>query len=162
LGRVILFAVLLLSGCAGSLDSEQLRLCRLVLPALHPDGTTLREVRAVPAALGKRGVRIDYLAREPGDATMRRHFLACGFAGTTFDRDRLDREAVETDAGLFGDARLLYLKRFWLPFAESEAPPAAANVPDVPANVAYALQQLLSAAVLAAVYALLATAYSLI
>jgi branched-subunit amino acid ABC-type transport system permease component len=161
LGRLILFAALLLSGCAGSLDSEQLRLCRLVLPALHPDGTTFHELRVAPGTLGKSGVRIDYTADEPGAAS-RVHFAACGFAGATFDADRSDLVAVETDEGLMGEARLLYLKRFWLPVAEREAPLASSNVPQIPESAAYALQQFLSAFALAAVYALLATAYSLI
>ena len=91
------------------------------------------------------------------------HFAACGFGGTTFERDRLDLVAVETDEGALGEARLLYLKRFWLREAEREvvAPPAP-EVPQLPAAAAYALQQLVNALALAAVYALLATAYSLI
>ena len=107
-------------------------------------------------------MRIDYAAREPGAAS-KAHFAACGFGGTTFERDRLDLVAVETDEGALGEARLLYLKRFWLSEAEREgvAPPAP-EVPQIPAAAAYALQQLVNALALAAVYALLATAYSLI
>ena len=71
--------------------------------------------------------------------------------------------AVETDEGALGEARLLYLKRFWLRDAEREvAPSPAPEVPQLPAAAAYALQQLVNAIALAAVYALLATAYSLI
>ena len=143
-------------------DSEQLRLCRLILPVLHPEGTDIREIRVGPASVGRSGVRIDYSAREPGAAS-KAHFAACGFGGTTFERDRLDLVAVETDEGALGEARLLYLKRFWLSEAEREgvAPPAP-EVPQLPAAAAYALQQLVNALALAAVYALLATAYSLI
>ena len=160
--RLILFAALLVAGCAGPIDSEQLRLCRLVPPALHAQGTSLREIRVAPMALGRSGIRIDYAAREPG-AVERVHFAACGFAGATFERERLDLIAVETESGLLGEARLLYLKRFWLPAAESEAPPAQLGaLPQIPPGAAYALQQLLNALALAAVYALLATAYSLI
>ena len=69
---------------------------------------------------------IDYSAREPG-AARRVHFVTCGFGGTTFERERLDLVAVETDEGNLGAARLLYLKRFWLSKAEREgavtAPP---------------------------------------
>jgi branched-subunit amino acid ABC-type transport system permease component len=154
--------MLLVAGCGRSVDSEQLRLCRLVLPALHAEGTSLREIRVSPVALGKAGVRIDYAAREPGAQNVV-HFVACGFAGTTFERERLDLEVVETDTGLLGEARLVYLKRFWLPAAEGEAsrsPPD--RLPQIPASAAYALQQFVNALALAAVYALLATAYSLI
>ena len=85
----LIFVALLLAGCGRSVDSEQVRLCRLVLPALHPEGTVLREIRVTPVALGKSGVRIDYAAREPrGQSVL--HYAACGFAGTTFERERLE------------------------------------------------------------------------
>jgi branched-subunit amino acid ABC-type transport system permease component len=107
-------------------------------------------------------VRIDYAAREAGAAS-RTHFAICGFAGTTFERARLDLEAVETDTGLLGEARLIYLKRFWLPSAEREAPPVGVEgLLQIPASAAYALQQVFNALALAGIYALLATAYSLI
>ena len=154
---------LLLFGCGRVTDSEQLRLCRLVPPVLHADGTEIRELRVGPAALGRSGLRIDYAAREPGAAS-KAHFVACGFSGTTFERGRLDLVTVETDEGPLGEARLLYLKRFWLSEAEREGaarlPPE--KLPELSSTAAYALQQLVNAVALAAVYALLATAYSLI
>ena len=73
--------------------------------------------------------------------------------------------AVETDEGLLGEARLLYLKRFCLPDAEREAPRRrhrCKGCRKFPPAAAYAVQQLVNAVALAAVYALLATAYSLI
>jgi branched-subunit amino acid ABC-type transport system permease component len=164
--RWLRFAVLLLplavTGCGRATDSEQLRLCRLVPAVLHPDGTAIREIRVAPAPLGRSGVRIDYAAREPGTPS-RVHFVVCAFGGTTFERDRLDLVAVETGEGLAGEARLLYLKRF-LAQAEREGgePLSRQGLPQLPAAAAYALQQLVNAIALAAVYALLATAYSLI
>src|SRR5947207_11985996 len=164
--RWLRFAVLLLpvlvAGCGRVTDSEQLRLCRLLPAMQHPAGTEVREIRAAPAPLGRSGLRIDYAAREPGSAN-RAHFVTCGFGGSTFERDRLDLVAAETDEGVLGEARLLYLKRF-LAEAEREggaAPPPQA-LPQLSTTVAYALQQLVNAIALAAVYALLATAYSLI
>src|SRR5947207_14910911 len=165
--RWLRFAVLLLpvlvAGCGRVTDSEQLRLCRLLPAVLHPAGSEVREIRAAPAPLGRSGLRIDYAAREPGSAN-RAHFVACGFGGSTFERDRLDLVAVETDEGVLGEARLLYLKRFWLTEAEREGakPPTPQTLLEFPAAAAYALQQLVNALALAAVYALLATAYSLI
>jgi branched-chain amino acid transport system permease protein len=163
--RLLRFALLLplaLAACGRVTDSEQLRLCRLIPPVLHLEGTEIREIRVGPASVGRAGVRIDYAAREPGAAS-KAHFAACGFGGTTFERDRLDLVAVETDEGALGEARLLYLKRFWLREAEREVvTPPAPEVPQLPAAAAYALQQLVNALALAAVYALLATAYSLI
>ena len=158
----MLLLLLFAPGCGRVTDSEQLRVCRLILPVLHADGTETRDIRAAPAALWRSGVRIDYTAQEPGAAS-RAHFVTCGFGGTTLERDRLDLLAVETDAGPLGEARLLYLKRFWLAEAEREvsAPPSH-DLPQLPAAAAYAMQQLVNAIALAAVYALLATAYSLI
>jgi branched-subunit amino acid ABC-type transport system permease component len=161
---VILLLLLPFSGCLGSVDGEQLRVCRQVIPALHPDGTSWREINVAPAALGRQGVRIDYDAREPGESERRRH-VTCGFGGSVFTSSRLDLVALDTDEGPLGEARLTYLKRFWLGTAASaaatpsEAPPA---VPEVSLTAAYALQQFLNAVALAASYALLATAYSLI
>ena len=122
------FAVLLLplfsAGCGPVIDSEQLRLCRLILPALHPGGTEIREIRVVPFAIARSGVRIHYAAREPGGAS-RVHFVTCGFGGTTFERDRLDLVAVTADERALGEAQLLYLRRFYL--AEARAGGAAAR-----------------------------------
>jgi branched-chain amino acid transport system permease protein len=158
----ILLLLLPLSGCVSSIDNEQLRVCRRVLPALHPDGTLLHEIGAAPAALGAQGVRIDYDAREPGKPA-RRRYATCGFGGSVFTGRRLDLVALDTDAGPLGEARLTYLNRFWLGGpAGAAAPTEAPSVPEVPMAAAYALQQLLNAVALAASYALLATAYSLI
>src|SRR5688572_24120515 len=154
----VLLLPLLVAGCGRVTDSEQLRLCRLVPPVLHPGGTVIREIRAAPDALGRSGVRGGFTAREPGAAT-RVRFVTCGFGGTTFERDRLDLVAVETHEGALGEARLLYLKRF-LAQAEREGadtPSARQDLAQFPAAAAYALQQLVNAIALAAVYALLAT-----
>ncbi len=159
---VILMGPLVLAACGRVTDSEQLRLCRLLPAVAHPEGTEIREIRIAPAPLGRSGLRIDYSARETGRAKQA-HFVTCGFGGTTFERDRLDLVAVETDGGPLGEARLLYLKRF---LAEAEREGAAApppqELPQLAPAAAYALQQLVNAIALAAVYALLATAYSLI
>jgi branched-subunit amino acid ABC-type transport system permease component len=152
-----------LSGCLGSVDSEQVRVCRQVLPALHPDGTDLREIAVAPAALGRQGVRIDYDAREPGEPT-RRRFATCGFGGSVFSSRRFDLVAVDTDTGPLGEARLTYLNRFWLggPAGAAATSSEAPSVGEMPLATAYALQQFINALALAASYALLATAYSLI
>lgn len=166
--RVAAFAVLLvlagLAACVAPVDTEQLRVCRLVLPALHPERTELRETGYAGAALGRQGVRIDYAARELGAAPRARH-ATCGFGGSVFGGNRLDLVAVETDDGPLGEARLTYLNRFWLSafaVAASERVEASPSVPEIPLSLAYAAQQLVNAVALAAIYALLATAYSLI
>ena len=155
----ILLTALLVAACGRVTDSEQLRLCRALLPVLHAEGAAFREIRVAPAALGKSGVQIDYAAREAG--AERPHNLACGFGGTTFERDRLDLVAVEQDGRAIGEGRLTFLRRFLAEAGASETAPAA-RTPGLSAAAAYALQQLINALALAAVYALLATAYSLI
>jgi branched-chain amino acid transport system permease protein len=159
---VILLAPLL-GNCGNPIDSEQLRVCRDVIPAVNPAGTEIRQMRYGPSALGQQGVRIDYVARVPGEASSVR-YVACGFAGRTFSADRLDLVAVQTDSGPLGEGRLYYLKRFWLGSPESagETGGDIPAVPVLPASIAYVAQQFVNAIALSAVYALLATAYSLI
>src|SRR5262249_20769183 len=94
----VLLLGLLAAGCGRVMDSEQLRLCRTIIPVLNADGAEIRELRVAPAALGRSGVRIDYAARE-ASAPRRIHFVACGFGGASFERDRLDLTVVETEAG---------------------------------------------------------------
>jgi branched-chain amino acid transport system permease protein len=150
----------LLAGCGTAIDSEQLRLCRDVIPALNPDGAEIREQRY---AAGLPGIRIDYAARAP-DGPSRVRYVRCIFGGETFSAARLDLVAVETDSGFLGDARLYFLKRFWLgrsPDAGAE-PAIPPTVPVLPPSLAYVAQQFINAIALCAVYALLATAYSLI
>jgi branched-subunit amino acid ABC-type transport system permease component len=114
-------------------------------------------------------VRIDYAAREPGQESgkesreaRRSYGLTCGFGGTTFERDRLDLVAVEIDGKPIGEGRLTFLRRFLAEAGPSETTPSPQHSPELSAAAAYALQQLINALALAAVYALLATAYSLI
>ncbi len=89
------------------------------------------------------------------------HFVTCEFSGGRYDEGRLDLASVQIDAAPLGEARLLYLKRFWLAPGERTEdwlPP----VPQINRSIAYAAQQTISAIALAAIYGLLATAYSLI
>ena len=74
----VMLSLLPLAACLGSVDSEQVRVCRLVLPALNPEGTALREIGYAAAALGRQGVRIDYEAREPGEGPRRRYATCRG------------------------------------------------------------------------------------
>jgi branched-chain amino acid transport system permease protein len=157
----VLLLVLLAAGCARVTDSEQVRLCRMILPVLHAEGAEIREIRVAAAPLGRSGARIDYAVRE-GDAARRVHALTCGFGGTTFEADRFNLVAAQTDAGPIGEVRLTFLKRFLAEAGRDVEPTAVPQAMQVPAAAAYALQQLVNAMALAAVYALLATAYSLI
>jgi branched-chain amino acid transport system permease protein len=165
---LLLLLLPLLAGCAGVIDSEQLRLCRSLLPALNPGATGFREIRVGPAALGDQGVEIDYAASasEPG-AAARVQRLACGFGGSAFAGRRLELVAVATERGPLGPAQLTMLKRYWLaapgiPEAPAGEAGAQAGLPQLPTALAYGAQQLVNATSLAAIYALLASAYALI
>jgi branched-chain amino acid transport system permease protein len=163
--RIILLLALLVplaSGCSTWIDREQLDLCRRILPALHPDRTELREIRFATAAAGdRRGIRIDYAVQEPGAEQRIRH-ATCLF-GSPERGERLDLAALDTDRGALGEARLLFLKRFWLGRSDITTDPAPMpEVTEIRRSVAYAVQQGLNGIVLATIYGLLATAYSLI
>jgi branched-subunit amino acid ABC-type transport system permease component len=158
LALILAVVALALCGCAGRLDSEQALICDAVVTAVHPEGTHISGKRP-RAAPGVNGVRIDYLAREPEGAA-RPHSVTCVFAGTAFDSGRRDLTAVEIDGVPLGEARLLYLKRFGL--TDVAADLRASALPQLSLPVAYAMQQLINGLAIAAIYALLATAYSLI
>src|SRR5205085_2621068 len=83
-----------------------------------------------------------------------------------FHGKRLGLVALATDRGRLGEARLTYLNRFWLSAfavaAQDAITIAPARVFEVPLAFAYAAQQFVNAVALAAIYGLLATAYSLI
>lgn len=160
---LIALAALSLTACGPSVDSEQLRLCRQVIPALNADGSEIREIRYAPAGIAQEGVRIDYVVRAPGEPDRVRR-LDCGFAGRTFSGERLDLVAVQTEDGALGEAQLYYLKRFWLgsPDSARSSESREPSVPVLPGSLAYVMQLIINATALSAVYALLATAYSLI
>ena len=80
LGAGLIGLCLMLAGCATTIEPDHLRICRDVLPALHPEGTALRETRQMPVEGVPFAVRIDYLAREPGRSQQVR-YLVCQFAG---------------------------------------------------------------------------------
>ena len=116
----ILLIALLAAGCGRVTDSEQLRLCRLILPVLHAEGTEIRGNPRLRRAAGPACASTTrHASRAPRGA---RTSLACGFGGATFERDRLDLVAVETDGGRSGEARLLFLKRYLAEAGREVAP----------------------------------------
>jgi branched-subunit amino acid ABC-type transport system permease component len=157
-----------LAGCAGPTDPDQLRICRFVLEALHPDGTVLRETGRSTGAMDAPGVRqslvLDYEALEPA-AAWRRHRVECGFAGQGFERRRIVLAAVTLDGVPLREARFFYLVHWWLPAVTGDPPtgrPDLSALPELSLTTAYTIQQTINALTLSAIYALLATAYSLI
>ena len=129
------------------------------------DGTALR-VRSQSLVGSPPGepsrLRIEFDAdRRPAGQT----WVVCGFA--TAPGAPPDLVSLDTPDGSLSEPRLFALNRFWLTTEEAaNADPMraerAGRLPSVPMPLAYALQQLLSALPNAAIYSVLAAAYSLV
>lgn len=153
-----------LAGCSGWPDAHDARICRLLTPALNPQGSSI-DVRSAAELPEGRGVAVRYLVHAP-DAAPRHRTLVCRFSREDFGPgDRL----VEawSDGQQLGEVRLALLKRFWLESQDAvSADPAPylllGSVPEVPSALALALQHVLSALPLIAIYAMMAPAYALV
>lgn len=163
--RAILLFVLAacLNACVSSIDAEQARLCRLVIPALNPDGGRVIVEKTRPDERPN-AIRIDYSVVRDNGENRQRH-VRCLFGGTGLEQSKSDLIAIATERGPMADASFYFLKRFWLG-AKDEPPTDPGEperpVPEMSASGAYVLQQFLVALPMAAVYALLASAYALI
>jgi len=156
---VLIAALASLGGCAG-LDAGQARLCRAVIPALNGTALAIEVVRTAPLPAAQ-GVRVDY--RVQSAAGQRDRFLECRFVGGSAGGQLA---AVRTEEGPISDLRLYMLKRFWLgtegALADPEPVSRAAEAPVLPRGLAIALQHVIFALPPIAIYALLASAYSLL
>ncbi|WP_069876996.1 branched-chain amino acid ABC transporter permease [Bosea sp. BIWAKO-01] len=155
---------LLLTGCSERFDTDQTRLCRQAIPALNSQEARITIDRATN---GQRAntLRILYHV-ESGGGPARQRMIDCLFAGEGAGLQRGALLGVAVDGRPMNDASFYLLRRFYLENRE-EPPvdPGSARIdglPQLPAGLAYALQQGLSALPSAAVYALLASAYALI
>jgi branched-chain amino acid transport system permease protein len=159
---ILAFAV---AGCASVVDSGQARICRAILPALNAPNAVI-DIARVTALRSDDGVRIAYRARTPSGLT-RDRLLECRYAAAGYaSPERRGLIAVTTEDGPIGDLRLQILKRFWLEkegvAVDPEPVRNAADAPEVPRGLAETLQHVISAVPPTAIYALLATAYSLL
>ncbi len=156
---LLIAALLALAGCGG-VDTEQVALCRKLIPAFESAPITL--VEAAQASDDAQTVRLTYRAgTEP-------HWIACRFGGRYFDARRHDLESVTTDrTGPLTEMQFIML-RVWagLPAARIGLPPEAIGVkPSGPTDWApllFFVQQVINAATVACVYGLLALGYTLV
>jgi branched-subunit amino acid ABC-type transport system permease component len=160
-----LFAAGLLAGCSPALETDQARLCRMALPALTPEGVASQVLAEDPDPDG-RGLVVAFAAAKPGQG-FERHQAACRFREPGRPRESRDLVRVSLDGETLSEARLFALVRYWLATPEGRAAdPAplgdASRAPSLPRPAAYALQMAIDGLPPAAVYALLAAAYSLI
>ena len=157
-----LLAILALAGCSRSFDLEQARYCRIALPALLAPEAQI----AIAATSGDpdgKGVVIRFgIAPDAARKT-----IHCRFEPKPDSPARVRLTAVETEAGPLPETQVYFLRRFWLETSEGwradpEPVPDSFRAPEIARPAAYALQQALNALPLAAVYGLLAAAYSLV
>ncbi|WP_165923766.1 branched-chain amino acid ABC transporter permease [Bosea sp. BK604] len=155
---------LALVGCGERFDTDQTRLCRQAIPPLNPPEARITVERGT---VGPRPntLRIIYKV-ELGEGPARTRFIDCLFAGEGVGLQRGALIGVAADGRPMSDASFYLLRRFYLENREEPPPdPGSARIedlPEIPAALAYGLQQTLSALPSAAVYALLASAYALI
>lgn len=163
--RALLSSILLclaLAAC-GRFDTDQIRACRLAIPALNPTDTA---ITIEGTGTGPRAdiLRITYRAQAP-EAQPRRRTIDCIFAGEGTALQRGALAGLASDGVPMTDASFLLLRRFYLEYkAEPPIDPGAAPGArlTLPPGLAYGLQQGLAALPSAAIYALLASAYALI
>ena len=163
--RLALLPLIALTACAPALDVDQGRICRIVLPAISPAEAGIHVTGTIPDADGA-GVHVDYALEINGQRSDSK-MLHCRFKGATNTLGHYRIASVTTDAGPMPETQLYFLRRFWLEtsaaWVSDPEPVAGADaVAQTAPVVAYALQQGLNALPLAALYGLLAAAYSLV
>ena len=137
----------------------------MALPALVGVGATIKIGAERPDPDG-RGLAVAFTAAMAGHEP-EPHLAACRFREPGRPRESRDLDGLTLDSETLREARLFALVRYWLGTPEGRAAdPAplgnAGDAPLVPRPAAYALQMAVDGLPLAAVYALLAAAYSLI
>ena len=162
---IVLLPAAMLAGCSPTLETDQARLCRMALPALMPEAARIAIVAQRPDADG-RGLSVAFTARTPGEEP-RDHLAACRFREPGRPNESRDLVSVTLDGRSVSEARLYVLIRYWLATPEGRAADPAplgdvSALPLVPHPLAYGLQMALDGLPLAAIYGLLAAAYSLI
>jgi len=146
-----------LAACGSVIDADQARLCRAVAPALHDADVEIIETALAPVVGAPHALKYSYRARLGASAVP--HWIICSFAADT-GVGRFDLVAVDTDRGSLSDIKLFFLKRWWLQDAAPE--PARRPFLVLGATASYRLQQGLNGMVMAGVYGLIATGFSLV
>jgi branched-chain amino acid transport system permease protein len=162
-GLAALIFLLAVTACGQSIDSEQMRVCRSILPALN-EGGRITVLKAEPGP-APHSLRLDYEVERIDRVPLQRRII-CRFAGEGLATRKADLTAVVTEEGPISGASLYLLKRYYLDTPEGVAgDPGSrveAAVPQLPAALAYSLQQLLVSLPRTAIYALLAASYALV
>jgi len=149
--------------CSWSIDADQARVCRSTLPALNPGAAiTVQRIQKGPSA---QSLRVHYTARYQDRPPLDRE-ATCTFAAEGLALNKADLTGLATEEGPISGASLYLLKKYYLQTPEGVAAdpgsPPAADVVELPSNVAYWLQQILVSLPRTAIYALLSVAFSLV
>jgi branched-chain amino acid transport system permease protein len=152
-----------LAACNFSVDAQQARVCRSILPALNPGARI--DVHRIERGPAPRSLKITY-AVERIDRVPLDRWVICAFAAEGLAANKAALAGVATEEGPISGASLYLLQHYYLESPEGVAgDPGSrldASVVEIPAPVAYALQQLLVSLPRTAIYALLAVAYALV
>jgi branched-chain amino acid transport system permease protein len=137
----------------------------MALPALLAEDARIAIVAQTPEKDG-RGLRVAFTAQTPG-AGLEQHVAACRFREPGRPRESRDLESLTLDGRRLSETQLFFLVRYWLATPEGRAADPAplgdlGRLPELSRQLAYGLQMALDGLPLAAIYALLAAAYSLI
>jgi len=157
-----LLAALVATSCATLVDEGRARVCRTVVPMIEAEGANVGILRSSPGSTAD-SVRVDYRLTVGGHQAFRH--VTCRFAHLDSQPDEA-LSGVDTWEGPLPDAKLIFLRRFYLDMP-GEPPPdpglIGVSAPFLlPPAVALALQQLVAALPSAAIYGLLASSYALI
>jgi branched-chain amino acid transport system permease protein len=162
----LIAALALLAGvaaCSFSVDAEQARICRSVLPALNPGGRI--DVHRIESGPAPRSLRIVYTVERIDRVPLDRSAI-CTFAAEGLAAGKADLTGIVTEEGPISGASLYLLKHYYLESPEGVAGDPGSRlettVVELPPSLAYALQQLLVSLPRTAIYALLAVAYALV
>ncbi|CAN1513630.1 LivH Branched-chain amino acid ABC-type transport system, permease components [Rhabdaerophilaceae bacterium] len=154
------FLLLALPACS-SIDAEQSRLCRMLLPALfsEDEGITVMASEAASSAV--------HITFRTGSAEQRSQLLSCRFGGTGYSAAKRDLVAVSVNGRGLGETQLWVLKERWLESqiairADPGRPRADLAAIVLPRAQAVALQHAIGALPRVIILALLALSTALI
>jgi branched-chain amino acid transport system permease protein len=153
-----------LAGCA-EVDVEQLKICERLIPAIEAEGAQIELVRGATDPVAANAVRVDYRVIGPNGSTDC-SWISCRFAGSGFERDRLQLTGVVTaHEGALSEIGVFMLRRYWLDLYEAQS-----TLGDGPAgggsswsrDLLYFLQLGVNGITLGCLYGLLAIGYTLV
>ena len=158
-----LAGLLLLAACGLSLDADQARVCRSALPALNPGAAII--VQRIQEGPATRSLTVLYTAQFPDRPPLDRYAI-CTFAAEGLSLNKAELVGLATEEGPVSGASLYMLKHYYLETPEGVAAdpgsPPGATVVELPAGLAYWLQQVLVSLPRTAIYALLSVAFALV